>query len=384
MLIMRIVLCVTGSVAAVETVKLARELKRQGFKVKCFMSDGACDIINPYALEFATGEQVVTQLTGDIEHVKYARADLILVAPATANVISKFAYKIADNPINTLLVTAFGYNTPIIMVPSMHESMYRAVEENIQKLKNEGIVFVEPRQEENKAKFPSTQDIVLKVEKNTSKGDLAGKKVLVSAGATYEDIDPIRGITNRSSGKMGVEIAKEAFRRGAEVTLLCGRVEIRLPSIFRVIRVGSALEMQLEVEGLVLDQDVFLSAAAVSDFTLEKETHKVSSHDDITLQLRPAPKIINRVKVINPEIFLVAFKADYNVSNEEIVESARQRMEESRADLVVANDVAVPGAGFASDENQVLLIDEHVRKVPLTSKREIAGKIIDKVVQHIV
>lgn len=380
---MRIVMCVTGSVAAVETVKLARELKRQGFKVKCFMSDGACDIINPYALEFATGEKVITKLTGDIEHVKYAREDLILVAPATANVISKFAYKIADNPINTLLVTAFGYGTPIIMVPSMHESMYRAVEENINKLKSEGILFVEPRQEENKAKFPSIQDIVLKVERNTSKGDLAGKKVLVSAGATYEDIDPIRGITNRSSGKMGAELAKEAFRRGAEVTMLCGRVEIGLPSIFRVIRVGSALEMQLEVEGQVLDHDVFLSAAAVSDFTLEKETHKVSSHEDITLQLRPAPKIINRVKAINPEIFLVAFKADYNVSNEEIVESARQRMKESRADLVVANDVAVPGAGFGSDENQVLLIDEHVRKVPLTSKKEIAGKIIDKVVQSI-
>lgn len=380
---MRIVMCVTGSVAAVETVKLARELKRQGFKVKCFMSDGACDIINPYALEFATGEQVITKLTGDVEHVTYAREDLILVAPATANVISKFAYKIADNPINTLLVTAFGYNTPIIMVPSMHESMYRAVEENIQKLKNEGIVFVEPRHDESKAKFPSIRDIVLKVERNTSNGDLAGKKVLVSAGATYEDIDPIRGITNRSSGKMGVEIAKEAFRRGAEVTLLSGRVEIGLPSIFRVIRVGSALEMQLEVEGQVLDHDVFLSAAAVSDFTLEKETHKVSSHDDITLQLRPAPKIINRVKAINPEIFLVAFKADYNVSNEEIVESARQRMEESRADLVVANDVAVPGAGFGSDENQVLLIDEHVRKVPLTSKEEIAAKIIDKVVQRL-
>ena len=380
---MQIVLCVTGSVAAVETVKLARELKRQGFKVKCFMSDGACDIINPYALEFATGEKVITKLTGDIEHVKYACGDLILVAPATANVISKFAHKIADNPINTLLVTAFGYDTPIIMVPSMHDSMYRAVEENINKLKSEDILFVEPRKEENKAKFPSIQDIVLKVERNTSKRDLAGKKVLVSAGATYEDIDPIRGITNRSSGKMGVEIAKEAFRRGADVTLICGRVEIGLPSIFRVVRVGSSLEMQLEVEGLVLDHDVFLSAAAVSDFTLEKETHKVSSREDITLQLRPAPKIINRVKAINPEIFLVAFKADYNVSNEEIVESARQRMEESRADLVVANDVAVPGAGFGSDENQVLLIDEHVRKVPLTSKEEIAGKIIDKVVQRI-
>ena len=149
---MRVVLCVTGSVSAVETVKLARELKRKGFQVKCFMSDGACDIINPYALEFATGEHVVTKLTGEIEHVKYAADDLILVAPATANVISKFAYKIADNPINTLLVTASGYRTPIIFLPSMHHSMYRAVDENIQKLKNEGVVFVDKKRK-NKAKF---------------------------------------------------------------------------------------------------------------------------------------------------------------------------------------------------------------------------------------
>lgn len=379
---MQVVLCVTGSVAAVEAVKLAREIKRQGFKVKCFMSDGACDIIHPNVLEFATEEEVVTKLTGKIEHVKHAQADLILVAPATANVISKFAYKIADNPINTLLVSAFGYETPIVFVPSMHVSMYQAIEENIQKLKDEGIMFVEPRQDENKAKFPSIENIVLKVQRATSKGDLEGKRVLVSAGATYEEIDPIRGITNRSSGKMGLELAKEAFRRGAEVTLLCGRVDIQLPSTFRVIKVESALEMQLEVEGLVLDHDVFLSAAAVSDFNLEKETYKVSSQDDITLQLRPAPKIINRVKVINPEIFLVAFKADYNVSQEKIVESARKGMQESLADLVVANDVAVPGAGFGSDETQVFLIDNQVRKVPLNSKTEISQRIWDRIVSN--
>jgi len=165
---MRIVLCVTGSVAAVETVKLARELKRKGFQVKCFMSDGACDIINPNALEFATGEPVVTKLTGKIEHVKFAAEDLILVAPATANVISKFAYKIADNPINTLLVTASGYGTPIIFVPSMHQSMHLAVHENIQKLKKEGIIFIQPLEEENKAKFPSIDDILLHVQKSTS------------------------------------------------------------------------------------------------------------------------------------------------------------------------------------------------------------------------
>ncbi|MGZ4857323.1 MAG: flavoprotein, partial [Methanobacteriaceae archaeon] len=171
---MKVVLCVTGSVAAVETVKLAREIKRRGFQVKCFMSDGACDIINPNALEFATGEEVITELTGKIEHVKYSQADLILVAPATANVISKFAYKIADNPINTLLVASFGYNTPIVFVPSMHESMYRAIKENIFKLKDEGIVFVEPRQEENKVKLPSIEDIILNVQRATSKRDLKG------------------------------------------------------------------------------------------------------------------------------------------------------------------------------------------------------------------
>ncbi len=380
---MQIILCVTGSVAAVETVKLVRELKRQGFRVKCFMSDGACDIINPYALEFASGEKVVTKLTGEIEHVKYAREDLIVVAPATANVISKFAYRLADNPINTLLVTAYGYDTPILFVPSMHESMYRAVEENVDKLKDDGIIFVEPRKEENKAKFPSIQDIVLNVQRATSKGELKGKKVMVSSGATYEGIDPIRGITNRSSGKMGLELAKEAFRRGAEVTLICGRVEVEIPSLFNVINVESVLDMQLEVEGRVLDHDVFFSAAAVSDFTLDKVTHKVSSRNDITLHLHPTPKIINRVKVINPEIFLVAFKADYDVSHEEIIQSAKKRMQESSADVVVANDVAVPGAGFGADDNQVLLIDDHVRKFPLNSKAEIARQIMDRVVKGI-
>ena len=145
---MQVILCVTGSVAAVETVRLARELIRQGFQVQCFMSSGACDIIHPNALEFATGKKVVTELTGKIEHVKYAQSDIIIVAPATANVISKFSYKIADNPINTLLLSSFGYNTPIIFVPSMHESMYNAIGENIQKLKDEGIEFVEPLKKE--------------------------------------------------------------------------------------------------------------------------------------------------------------------------------------------------------------------------------------------
>ena len=157
-----IILCVTGSIAATESIKLARELRREGMEVKCFMSESACEIISPNALEFATVNEVVTKLTGKIEHVKYSQEDLILVAPATANTISKFAHKIADNPISTLLITAQGHDTPIIFVPSMHDSMYRAIKENIEKIKDEGTAtFIKPRMDEGKAKFPSKEDIVL-------------------------------------------------------------------------------------------------------------------------------------------------------------------------------------------------------------------------------
>ena len=157
-----IVLCVTGSIAATESIKLARELRREGMEVKCFMSESACDIISPNAMEFATGNEVVTKLTGKIEHVRYSQEDLILVAPATANTISKFAHKIADNPISTLLITAQGHDTPIIFVPSMHDSMFKAIEENIEKIKKEeSAYFMPPIMDEGKAKFPSKEDIIL-------------------------------------------------------------------------------------------------------------------------------------------------------------------------------------------------------------------------------
>ena len=157
-----IILCVTGIIAVTESIKLAREFRRNDVDVKCFMSESACEIIHPNAMEFATGNEVVTKLQGDIEHVKYSQEDLILVAPATANTISKFAHRIADNPISTLLITAYGHDTPIIFVPSMHDSMFKAIKENIDKIKQEGSAnFIKPRMDEGKAKFPSKEDIVL-------------------------------------------------------------------------------------------------------------------------------------------------------------------------------------------------------------------------------
>ncbi len=157
-----IVLCVTGSIAATECVKLAREFRRNDVDVKCFMSESACGILSCDAMEFATGCEVVTSLSGDIEHVKYSTEDLILVAPATANTISKFAFKIADNLISTLLITAYGHNTPILFVPSMHDSMYSAIKDNIYKIKNEkSAYFLDPIMDEGKAKFPDKEDIVI-------------------------------------------------------------------------------------------------------------------------------------------------------------------------------------------------------------------------------
>ncbi|MGZ7069838.1 MAG: bifunctional phosphopantothenoylcysteine decarboxylase/phosphopantothenate--cysteine ligase CoaBC [Methanobacterium sp.] len=382
---MEIVLCVTGSIAAIESIKLAREFRRHGIQVKCFMSDGACDIIHTYSMEFATGRKVVTKLSGEIEHVKYATADLIIVAPATANVISKFAHKIADNPINTLLITAFGYKTPILIVPSMHNSMYTALKGNIEILKDENISFIKPKIEEKKAKFPDINDIVLHAMRELNNWELNGKKVLVSAGATFEKIDEFRGVTNRSSGKMGVEIAKEAFIRGAEVTLIKGKMTTSIPNVFNVLEVESTCEMRNAVLEQVKNHDIFISAAAVSDFIpkIESEENKISSEKNITLKLEKAPKIIGEVKKINLEIFLVGFKAEYDISREDLIKSASKRIEEYNIDLMVANDVAVAGTGFGEDYNQVILIDDKIIDVPLSSKKEIAAKIIDRVVEKL-
>ncbi|MCQ2977524.1 MAG: bifunctional phosphopantothenoylcysteine decarboxylase/phosphopantothenate--cysteine ligase CoaBC [archaeon] len=394
---MDIVLCVTGSIAATETIKLAREFRRQGHSVKAFMTEEATKIIHPNALEFATGEKVVLELTGAIEHVKYSQVDLILVAPATANSISKFAYRISDNPVNTLLITAYGHNTPILFVPSMHDSMYDAVSENIKKLKNDGIKFVNPRIDEGKAKFPSIEDIVLesirtvnldRFEKNSEMLDetvknIAGKNVLISLGGTYEEIDPIRGISNRSSGKMGFELAKEAYRCGANLTILAAHHEVNLSKLFNVISTPSSSIMNAEASNLVKDFDIFIATAAVSDFApIKKEDYKLSSSLNLHLEFEPIGKIIKTIKEINPDVFLVGFKAEYNISEEEMINCAKRQMQNAGTDLVVANDVYKEGCAFGSETNEVLLVSDTIKKLPLNSKSEIAKSVFIEIANN--
>lgn len=386
---MEIVLCVTGSIAATETIKLAREFRRQGHSVKAFMTKEATKIIHPNALEFATGQEVVLELTGKIEHVKYSQTDLILVAPATANTISKFAYKISDNPVNTLLITAYGHDTPIVFVPSMHDSMYDAVSENVEKLKEEGIKFVNPRIDEGKAKFPAIEDIVLesiravnldKFNKGIDENNIVGKNILISLGGTFEEIDPIRGISNRSSGKMGLELAKEAFIRGANLTILAAHHEVSIPKAFDVIDAESSVSMTEKVVELVPDFDIFISTAAISDFTpINKEDFKISSSYNLSLEFEPVSKIIHKIKQINKDIFLVGFKAEYNISEERMIKCAQTQMKDAGTDLVVANDVAHEGCEFGSETNEVILVSDEIKKVSLSSKREIAKSVFDEI-----
>jgi phosphopantothenoylcysteine decarboxylase/phosphopantothenate--cysteine ligase len=387
-----IALCITGSVAAVECPIIARELMRHGAEVYAVMTPAACGIIHPNLIEWATGNRVITHLTGQVEHVSLGgespgHADLILVAPATANTISKIANGIDDTPVTTVVSTAFGAALPILVVPAMHETLYRhpIVLENIKKLKSHGIVFIGPRFEEGKAKIARTDSIVNKVIDILTKAkDMSGLHVLVTAGPTREYIDTVRFISNPSSGKMGVAVVQEALSRGAKATLVYGVGMTSEPPIdAKCIPVDTADDMMKAVmnEMKLCRADIFVSTAAVSDYTpVQRVNSKIpSGQKGLTIQLKPLPRIVQAVKDESHETFVIGFKAEYNLPEEELVERAYKRVKEVGLDLIVANDVSKEGVGFSTETNEVYIVDpeKQVTHVNLTSKRNIATKIFD-------
>ena len=199
-------------------------------------------------------------------------------------------------------------------------------------------------------------------------------------GGTYEPIDSVRGITNKSSGKMGLELAKEAYIRGANLTLVVANVSVGIPSVFNVIKVETGAEMNDVILELVPDCDIFISAAAVSDFEFRKESNsKIDSSKSLSIDLKPTTKIIRQIKKINPNIFLVGFKAEFNISRDEIIKCARKQISDAGTDLVVANDISKEQCHFGSDSNEVLLVDDGVLSIPLASKRQIAKAIFDEI-----
>jgi len=392
----QIVLCVTGSVAAVQSPDIARGLMRHNAEVFTVMSQMAQKIIHPYLMEWATGNPVITELTGQIEHVALAgehprNVDLVLIAPATANTISKIACGIDDTPVTTVASTAFGSGIPIIVVPAMHESMYRhpILVENRKKLTALGVDFVGPRLEEDKAKIAATEEIVETVIRKLTPQDMAGWRVLVTAGPTLEYIDPVRVITNKSSGKMGAAVATEALRRGAEVTLVYGPGHATIPPEAHVIQVETSQEMYDAVVSELKSEriDVVIATAAVGDWALDQQyDRKVSTRrtPELVIKLRPTPKIIDEIKKISPQTFLVAFRAEHKLSNEDLIQSAYDRLKRSKADLIAANDVGRTGVGFKVDTNEVFIVDgnRNVVHIPLTTKREVAKQLLDVIAEQ--
>ena len=374
---------VTGSIAAVRVVDLIRYMIRQGAEVHAVMTEAACKIIHPQALEYATENRVVTEITGRVEHVEFCgvsgRADLFLIAPTTANTLSKVALGIDDTPVTTYATTALGSGVPVMVVPAMHEAMYRhcAVVKNLETLRSMNVAVIDPRIEEEKAKIASPTTIVTEVERLLGPGDLARRKVLITSGATAERVDPIRILTNRASGKTGREIGLEAYRRGAEVTII-QRETLALP--FREVRAESAEDMlDAVIAELETGYDALIGAAAVGDYTLDPSVEKIKSGGDLTLQFKRTPKIIKTARSLYPDLRIVGFKAETFVSDEELLGRAKRSMEENRLDLVVANDVGKEGMG--TEENRVIILGRKGVVAEATgNKRVIAKEVIDALV----
>lgn len=337
----KIVLGVTGSIAAVEDVKLCRELIRHGAEVHVVMSKDAQTIIHPWALEFATGRPVTTQIDGRVQHVSFCgdvpdRCDLMLIAPATANTISKIAMGVDDTPVTTFATTALGGGIPVMVVPAMHGTMmnHRIVQENIAKLRKAGVTVLMPRAEESKAKMPEMDYIVSSVMSQIGKADLKGRKVLVIAGATEEPIDDIRVVTNRSSGETGIELAKAAYERGANVELWMGRCSVELPRFLPTTRFSSFKDLAALAKKV--KHDIVFFPAAVSDYSPEKTDGKISSNKDkLTIVLKRNPKLIDRMKAK----VIVGFKAQARMDDECLVKEAAALLKRSRCSFVVANKI---------------------------------------------
>ena len=361
----KIVLCISGSVAAYKSIELARLFMRHGADVTCVASKAATDLIKPSYFKWATGNNVITQLTGELEHIKvadYKRSDLIVVYPCTANTLGKLANGIDDTPISTVLSVGLGSKIPIVIALAMHEAMYEnpAVTKNIEFLKKK-IDFIAPSFVEGKAKAAEPEqvlDFVLK--KFGSSPILGGKKVLMTAGPTIEYIDPIRVITNQSSGKTGVLLASELVSAGAKVTFIYGPGTEPPPKGAKVIKVETSKEMLNAVRNEMKQKfDIVILTAAVSDYTLENPS-KIKINSDlakIILKLKRVPKIINEIKKMQKDVFLVGFKAEINISREKLISEARKKLRESNADLIVANDIGLKKYKENPDYNNVIIVD---------------------------
>jgi len=386
----KIVLCVAGSVAAYKAIELARLLMRHGADVTCVTSDAVTKLVQPDYFKWATGNEVITKLTGELEHIKladYNQSDLIIVYPATANTLGKLANGIDDTPISTVLTVGFGSKIPILMCLAMHAAMYDnvAVKKNVEFLKNK-IEFLTPQMIEGKAKATEPEDVLEYVlRKFGFSSILKNKKVLMTAGPTIEYIDPIRIITNQSSGKTGVLLASELISAGAKVTLVYGPGIEKPPKGAKIIKIFTSKEMfDVVKKEMSKEFDIVIMAAAISDYTPENPSkNKIKSiKNKIKISLKKAPKIIDQIKKYQKNVFLVGFKAETNLSKNELITLAKKKMNESDADMIVANDIGSIRYRKNPESNEVLVIDSHKVISSGWIKKEKIAKFIRKEIEQ--
>jgi phosphopantothenoylcysteine decarboxylase / phosphopantothenate---cysteine ligase len=396
---MRITLGVTGGVAAYKAAELVRLLQQDGFTVQVVMTRGAREFITPLTFAALTGQKVITDLfekssTGEanldsaIEHIAVAqRTDLLLVAPATADILAKFARGIADDFLTTLYLAT---TAPVIVAPAMNVNMWNhsATQANVETLRCRGVKIVNPDEGylacgmTGAGRLAGQQEIVAAVRETLhAQKDLHAENILITAGPTCEDLDPVRYITNRSSGKMGFAVAEAAARRGAKVTLVSGPVVLETPPGVERVPVRTAEEMRRAVVDRLAASTVAIFAAAVADYRpAEMQSTKIKRFKEpLTLRLEPTPDILAEAAQKKGDRLIVGFAAE----TDHVAENARKKLAAKNADLIVANDVTAEGAGFDHDTNIVTLFSRDGRDLalPKLSKSEVAQRILDEVVR---
>jgi phosphopantothenoylcysteine decarboxylase / phosphopantothenate---cysteine ligase len=396
---MKIALGVTGGVAAYKAAELVRRLQQEKLDVQVVMTRSAQEFITPLTFAALTGKKVITEIFGPsgaepanvesaIEHIAVAqRIDLLLVAPATADILAHFAQGIARDFLSTLYLAT---KAPVIVAPAMNVNMWEhpATQENLEKLRARGVYVVDPDEGylacgmTGAGRLAATDAIVEKVRAVLGlRRDLEGRTVVVTAGPTREDLDPVRFLTNRSSGKMGYAVAEAAARRGAHVVLVSGPTELPIPENVDWIPVRSTEEMRTVVRERASGADIVVMAAAVADYRLAAtQSQKIKRGDaGITLELEPTPDILGELGREKGSRILIGFAAE--TSN--LAENARGKLTRKGADMIVANDVTQEGAGFDIDTNIVTLFLRDGRELPLPklAKFEVANRILDQVLE---
>jgi phosphopantothenoylcysteine decarboxylase/phosphopantothenate--cysteine ligase len=380
----KIVVGVTGSIAIYKTIDLVRNLMRRGADIKVVMSKDAKKLISPSIFEWATGNKVVEKLTGDLEHVRLAEEnDAFIIAPATANTIAKIAYGIADTTITSTALNFIGLKKPLIIVPSMHIWMYKSqqIEEAITKLKEMGIEIVSPILIRDVAHYPDIEFLSNFITVNILRGkDLIGLKILVTAGPTREYLDPVRFITNPSSGLMGVSIANEAYFRGSDTVLVHGPLNTEIkPYVEKKIQVETTEEMKNAVEEKVKEgYNIVILAGAPADYKFKvQRDSKIDSHKEIPIvEFERTQKISESIRKY--DVFMVGFSAETAQNDEELLTKAKVKKERHGFDIIVANNVSRKDIGFSSPYNEVILLGSNfTKKISKQYKYLIARELLD-------